>query len=294
MARDTDAHGEAHDDEAETAAAPAYGGAVPAPPPAGGVRRGVWATVVALVLSGAIAFAGWVAFGDDGEVGGRAARIPWATGSPAPEPSGSEETPSGGGLPAPGQESGTPSASPSADPSESQDPSPSQGPSASQDPSESPGQSPSAAPSASPPTGFHTEDDPAGFALAVPDGWGRTVEGPSVFYTSPDQDTRLQIFELHGPESTPYESAREAERLASRQRGYERITLERAGQGEMDPAELEYTYDSEKYGGPRHILDHRFAAPDGTMYAVLVIGPDDDRAGQQEIQRAALDSFHRI
>ncbi|MER6143599.1 serine/arginine repetitive matrix protein 2 [Streptomyces sparsogenes] len=250
------------------------------------VRRGLWATVVALVLSGAIAFAGWVAFGDDGEVGGRAARIPWATGSPAPEPSGPEETPPGGGLPAPGQESGTPSASPSA--------SPSADPSASQDDSsESPGQSPSAAPSAAPPPGFHTEDDPAGFALAVPDGWDRTVEGPSVFYTSPDQDTRLQIFELHGPESTPYESAREAERLASRQRGYERITLERTGQGEMDPAELEYTYDSEKYGGVRHILDHRFAAPDGTMYAVLVIGPDDDRAGQQEIQTAALDSFHR-
>ncbi|GAA2366756.1 serine/arginine repetitive matrix protein 2 [Streptomyces cuspidosporus] len=293
MARDADAHGEVQDDEAETAAASAYGGAVPAPPPVGGARRGLWAAVVALVLSGAIAFAGWVAFGDDGEVGGRAARIPWATGSPAPEPSGSEETPSGGGLPAPGQESGAPTASPSADPPGSQDPSESQDPSASQDPSGSPGQSPSAAPSASPPTGFHTEDDPAGFALAVPDGWGRTVEGPSVFYTSPDQDTRLQIFELHGPESTPYESAREAERLASRQRGYERITLERTGQGEMDPVELEYTYDSEKYGGPRHILDHRFAAPDGTMYAVLVIGPDDDRAGQQETLRAALDSFHQ-
>ncbi|MER7790084.1 serine/arginine repetitive matrix protein 2 [Streptomyces sp. NPDC097640] len=247
-------------------------------------RRGLRVAAVAVVLCGAVAFAGWVAFGSDGKAGQRAGLFPGVSDGPAPGPSGGDGTPPSDTFPAPGPESGTPSASPSTSPTAS----PSAGP------YESPSQTPSDPPSAppgEPPEGFRTEDDPAGFTLAVPDGWRRTVEGPSVFYTSSDQATRLQIFELHGPESTPYESAREAERIASRQRGYERITLERAGQGAMDAAELEYTYDSQEYGGLRRILDHRFAAPDGTMYAVLVIGPAGDRAGQEEIQRTAVDSF---
>ncbi|MGY0060830.1 serine/arginine repetitive matrix protein 2 [Streptomyces sp. LZ34] len=257
------------------------GGAAPAPPSVGDARRGLRAAAVAVVLCGALAFAGWVAFGSDGKGGYRAGPVPGVGESSAPGPSSTDGTPPDDAFPTPGQESGTPSASPSAGP---YDP-----------PSESPAQSPSLSPSAtpfgSPPAGFRTEDDPAGFTLAVPDGWRRTAEGPSVFYTSSDQATMVQIFELHGPERTPYESAQEAERIAARQSGYEQIALGRTGQGAMDPAELEYTYDSEKYGGSRRVLDHRFTASDGTMYAVLVIGPADDRAGQQEIQQTAVDSF---
>jgi hypothetical protein len=260
------------------------GGGVPAPPSVGDARRGLRVAAVAVVLCGALTFAGWVAFGSDGEAGYRAGPAPGVGESAQPGPSDTDGTSPDDASPAPGQESGAPSASPSG---------PSEPPSGS--PEESPPLSPSASssaePSASPPAGFRAEDDPAGFTLAVPDGWRRTVEGPSVFYTSSDQDIMLQIFELHGPEGTPYESAQEAERIAARQRGYEQIALERTGQGAMDPAELEYTYDSEKYGGSRRVLDHRFTASDGTMYAVLVIGPGDDRAGQQEIQQAAVDSF---
>ncbi|MDX3227471.1 serine/arginine repetitive matrix protein 2 [Streptomyces sp. ME19-01-6] len=257
------------------------GGGVPVPPSVGDARRGLRVAAVAVVLCGALAFAGWVAFGSDGEAGYRAGPVPGAGESALPGPSDTDGSSPDDASPVPGQESGAPSASPSAGPSEP--------PSGS--PEESPSLSPSAGPSASPPAGFRAEEDPAGFTLAVPDGWRRTVEGPSVFYTSSDQATMVQIFELHGPEGTPYESAQEAERLAARQRGYERIALERIGQGAMDPAGLEYTYDSEKYGGSRRVLDHRFTASDGTMYAILVIGPAGDRAGQQEIQQAAVDSF---
>ncbi|ADI07867.1 hypothetical protein SBI_04747 [Streptomyces bingchenggensis BCW-1] len=265
------------------------GGAPPPPPPVGDVRRGLRVAAVVVVLCAAIAFAGWVAFGSDGKSGYRAGPVPGIGESSVPGPSETDGTSPDGASPAPGEESGTPSGIPSASPSEGPYEPPTGSPSDS--PAQSPSLSPSASPGASPPAGFRTEDDPAGFTLAVPDGWRRTVEGPSVFYTSSDQTTMVQIFELHGPERTPYESAQEAERIASRQRGYEQIALERTGQGAMDPAELEYTYDSKKYGGPRRVLDHRFAASDVTMYAVLVIGPGDDRAGQQEIQRAAVDSF---
>ncbi|MFI1333372.1 serine/arginine repetitive matrix protein 2 [Streptomyces sp. NPDC020845] len=261
------------------------GGGAPPPPPVGDARRGLRVAAVAVVLCAALAFAGWVAFGSDGKAGYRAGPVPGVGESSVLGPSETDGVLPDGASPAPGEESGTPSGTPSDMPSDT----PSASPPGS--PAQSPSLSPSVSPGASPPDGFRVADDPAGFILAVPDGWRRTVEGPSVFYTSSDQATMVQIFELHGPERTPYESAQEAERIASRQRGYEQISLERTGQGAMDPAELEYTYDSEKYGGSRRVLDHRFTASDGTMYAVLVIGPGDDRAGQQEIQRAAVDSF---
>ncbi|MES4901216.1 MULTISPECIES: serine/arginine repetitive matrix protein 2 [unclassified Streptomyces] len=263
----------------------ADGGGAPPPPSVGDARRGLRVAAVAVVLCAAVAFAGWVAFGSDGEAGHRAGPVPGLGESPVPGPADTDGASPDGASPAPGQGSGAPSGAPSASPSADPYEPPSE------DPAQSPSLSPSATPFASPPAGFRTEDDPAGFTVAVPDGWRRTAEGPSVFYTSSDQASMVQIFELHGPERTPYESAQEAERIAARQRGYEQITLERTGQGAMDPAELEYTYDSDKYGGSRRVLDHRFTASDGTMYAVLVIGPADDRAGQREIQRAAVDSF---
>ncbi|MBL1095465.1 serine/arginine repetitive matrix protein 2 [Streptomyces sp. 205] len=236
---------------------------------------------VAIFLAVGVAFSGWVAFGGDGDTRYRAAPLPGLDESPSP--TSAPDVPSPDDLPTPGPETDGPSSAPTDVPTDLPGlPSP----------SATPFGTPSspALTGGDPPAGYSTQSDPAGFHLAVPDGWLRTVEGPSVFYTSPDDSTMIQIFELHGPEATPYESAREAERLASRHRGYEQVTLAPLGTAAMDPVQLEYTYDSTS-DGHRRIMDRRFAAPSGTMYAVLVIGPSGDRASEQEIHRAALDTF---
>ncbi|QKV97784.1 serine/arginine repetitive matrix protein 2 [Streptomyces sp. NA02950] len=249
--------------------------------PGGETRRVLQAMAVAIFLTVGVAFSGWVAFGGDGDTGYRAGPLPGVNESPSPTPA--PDVPSPDGLPTPGPETGVPTAVPTDSPTDLPGvPSPSATPFGT--PS-----SPSLT-GGDPPAGYSTQSDPAGFHLAVPDGWRRTAEGPSVYYTSPDDSTTIQVFELHGPEATPYESAREAERLASHHRGYEQVTLAPLGTAAMDPAQLEYTYDS-KSDGHRRIMDRRFAAPSGTMYAVLVIGPSGDRASEQEVHETALDTF---
>ncbi|MFD7501698.1 serine/arginine repetitive matrix protein 2 [Streptomyces sp. NPDC059850] len=247
-------------------------------------RRVVQAVAVTLFLTVGIAFSGWVAFGGDGTTGKQAGPLPWDRATPTPSAT-ADATAPGDVYPAP--ETGAPTDLPSGLPSAA----PSGLPSAY--PSGAPSASPSAGPSltgSAPPAGFSTARDPEGFDIAVPEGWRRTVEGPSVFYTSPDDSTQIQVFELHGPEATPYESAQEAERLASRNRGYEQITLAQLGAAAMDPAQLEYTYVS-KDSGDRRILDRRFAAQNGTMYAVLIIGPAGDRAQEQSLHDTVLETF---
>ncbi|MGW7688034.1 serine/arginine repetitive matrix protein 2 [Streptomyces asiaticus] len=250
-------------------------------------RRVLRALAVTIFLVAGMAFSGWVAFGGDGTSRNQAGPLPWDRESPTATPSGGASQPSDL-YPSPGPETSGPTELPTDLPTDLPTGAPSGSPSAT--PFGTPS-SPSLT-GAAPPAGYSTQADPAGYHLAVPDGWRRTTEGPSVYYTSPDDSTVIQIFELHGPESTPYESAQEAERIASTHRDYEQIALTRLGSAAMDPVQLEYTYES-KSDGHRRMLDRRFAAPGGTMYAVLVNGPSGagDRAEEREVHQAAVDTF---
>ncbi|WP_234365653.1 hypothetical protein [Streptomyces sp. RTd22] len=160
--------------------------------PGAETRRVVQAVAVTVFLTAGIAFSGWVAFGGDGSTGKQAGPLPWDRATPAPSATADATAPDDV-YPAP--ETGAPTDLPSGLPSAS----PSGLPSAY--PSGSPDASSSAPPltGSAPPAGFSTERDQEGFDIAVPDGWRRTVEGPSVFYTSPDDSTKIQVFELHGP-----------------------------------------------------------------------------------------------
>lgn len=141
-----------------------------------------------------------------------------------------------------------------------------------------------------PAPGYTRVDDEAGFTVDVRDGWQRTTRGASVFYTSPGGTYFLQIFQLNGPEPTPYASAAEAERLASQQPGFSLVSLDRQGPDADSDAYLEYTYTSSQ-AGPRRIMDYRGTEADDAMYAVLVAAPADDRATQYEMLRNAVNSF---
>ncbi|MEU6255935.1 hypothetical protein [Streptomyces sp. NPDC047043] len=132
-----------------------------------------------------------------------------------------------------------------------------------------------ASPSASPSVGYRRAQDPIGYAVDVPQGWTRRQKqgelAPVVYYDSPGGDRQLQIFEV--TEKTPYASLQLAENDPgfgfSRQPGYQVLERDRGDTW----AELSYRYDDEDKGA-RQVIDHRFRAADGTLYAIRSSGPE--------------------
>ncbi|MEU6103237.1 hypothetical protein [Streptomyces flaveolus] len=148
--------------------------------------------------------------------------------------------------------------------------------------------SPSAAP------GYRHAQDPVGYAITVPEGWRRhEKQGESaavVTYDSPDGGRQLQIFAL--VEETPAASLDLAENATgygfARQPGYRALTRSSGGDAF---SELVYRYDDEDRG-PRQVIDHRFRAADGTLYAIRSSGPETlDGALLREPLTTAVDSF---
>ncbi|MFF4502339.1 hypothetical protein [Streptomyces sp. NPDC001401] len=130
--------------------------------------------------------------------------------------------------------------------------------------------------SSSPSVGYRRAQDPVGYGVDVPQGWTRRQEqgklAPVVYYDAPADGRQLQIFELS--ESTPYESLTLAETDPgygfSQQPGYRVLDRDR---GDIW-AELSYRYvDKDK--GARQVIDHRFRAADGTLYAIRSSGPEN-------------------
>lgn len=144
-------------------------------------------------------------------------------------------------------------------------------------PSGSPAPSPSSSPSPSqsPPAGYRLVHDPVGYAIAVPRGWTRREKqgekAAVVFYDSPSDGRRLQVFRL--AEATATESLDLAENDPgygySREPGYQALSR-RSGD---TWAELTYRYDDPDKGA-RRVVDHRFQAPGGTLYAIRASGPE--------------------
>ncbi|KMS67513.1 hypothetical protein ACM01_42505 [Streptomyces viridochromogenes] len=134
--------------------------------------------------------------------------------------------------------------------------------------------SPSLSPSSSSIPGYRRAQDPVGYTLHVPEGWIRSQrqgeKAPVVFYDAPDDGRSLQIFGL--AEDTPAESLDLAENDPgygyANQPGYR--ALDRAAAARW--SELTYRYDDEDRG-PRQVIDHRFEATDGTLYAIRAAGP---------------------
>ncbi|EGX61508.1 hypothetical protein SZN_02192 [Streptomyces zinciresistens K42] len=163
-------------------------------------------------------------------------------------------------------------------------------------PQETPSPSPTAA---RPPSGYESFDDPEGFRAAVPAGWGRTTLSSKygmdiVNYRSPDGRRRIQVFQV--AESTPQESfdlflSPGTPKAAS----FRELGRQSFGAGGLGAERLEYLVDSirgEPDIGTWHVVDTRFAASDGTLYAVAVYGRDDDgREDEVAMADAAVSWF---
>ncbi|MGW2236688.1 hypothetical protein [Streptomyces sp. NPDC001759] len=141
-------------------------------------------------------------------------------------------------------------------------------------PPDTPAATASASPLNSPSAGYRRAQDPVGYSIDVPQGWTRREKqgklAPIVYYDAPADGRQLQIFEV--TESTPYESLTLAETDPgygfAAQPGYQVVERDHGDTW----AELSYRYtDADK--GARQVIDHRFEAPDGTLYAIRVSGP---------------------
>lgn len=160
-------------------------------------------------------------------------------------------------------------------------------------PGSTPPPSPLDSPPPTPAPGYRSVEDPVGYTLFVPQDWvRRQKEGekaPVVFYDAPDDGRQLQIFRL--AEESPAESLR----LAENDPGYgfaRRPDYQALERDEGDGwSELSYRYDDEDKG-PRRVIDHRFEADDGELYAIRASGPEGLSLAQiREPLTAALGSF---
>lgn len=144
-----------------------------------------------------------------------------------------------------------------------------------------------------PASAYRTAKDPTGYTLDIPRGWTRAqrqgAKAPVVSYGSPDGTRRLQIFRVS--ENSPAQSLDLAENDPgygfARQPGY-RVLGRDSG---PTWAELTYRYDDLGHGG-RRVIDHRFQAADGSLYAIRSSGPESlDPALVRATLTTAIGSF---
>ncbi|MFI1162334.1 hypothetical protein ACH4UM_01675 [Streptomyces sp. NPDC020801] len=126
-----------------------------------------------------------------------------------------------------------------------------------------------------PSPGYRRAVDPVGYSLDVPENWVRKeergVSAEVVTYKSPGDGRSLKLFEV--VERTPADSLDLAENgpsgFVQELSGY-RVLSRSSGAGW---AELDYRYD-DAGSGPTQVIDRRFTAPDGRLYAIRSSGPE--------------------
>ncbi|QKW08668.1 serine/threonine protein kinase [Streptomyces sp. NA04227] len=127
---------------------------------------------------------------------------------------------------------------------------------------------------ASPPAGYLHTLDPEGFALDIPQGYGRSVEGPRIFYVSPDEAIRIGVKETAPEEGGPLAVAARSDAAGPKNNpGYRDGTVTRATRGRYPAARWEFTWDGFSAAeGPRHTFDLCWEEG-GRMYDVWVSAP---------------------
>ncbi|MEU3347456.1 hypothetical protein ABZ723_21165 [Streptomyces sp. NPDC006700] len=152
-----------------------------------------------------------------------------------------------------------------------------------------------------PPAGYTVHDDPEGFRIAVPDGWQHqrsTV--PSQYgmdivnYRDDTGRHRLQVYEVQ--EASPDASFDlYLSDQVPKPRGFRKLSLVNLDSGDFTGSRLEYLADSLKGEpdiGTWYVVDERFQAADGRLYALASYGPESDgRQDEQEVLGTALDWF---
>lgn len=152
--------------------------------------------------------------------------------------------------------------------------------------------SPSASDRPAAPSGYRVADDPAGFALAVPDGFTRVPQGERVFYMSPGQTFRIGIKvtdpQPGGPLGVLQRSAAEGPDTNPGYRDGRVTETTRDGR----PAALwEFTWNGFSAAeGPRHTYDLCWEEG-GRLYDVWVSAPAGKTREAREYFDVAVDTL---
>ncbi|MFG2820222.1 serine/threonine-protein kinase [Kitasatospora sp. NPDC048365] len=140
------------------------------------------------------------------------------------------------------------------------------------------------------PAGYRWVDDPAGFRVAVPQGWTRSENNGQIDY-SPDGGVHLLRFGVTpGATKTSEEHFLELEQTVSTYPDYQRILLAADTYQGRPGAAWEFTWTDPKQG-TRHAVDQAFIATSGTEYAIYLSGPESDWTSTQQRLVTVLNSF---
>ncbi|MGX8907801.1 serine/threonine-protein kinase [Streptomyces netropsis] len=144
------------------------------------------------------------------------------------------------------------------------------------------------------PAGYQVVRDPAGFALAVPEGYTRSFEPPRVFYYSPGKEFRIGILIQDARPGGPIGAMRDsAAQAPDRYPGYCDGRVEKTTHKGYPAASWEFTWNGfEEDAGPRHTYDLGWDEA-GKMYDVWVSGPATKSVEGRRHFDTALDTFVR-
>ncbi|MEU1090978.1 protein kinase [Streptomyces sp. NPDC005892] len=130
------------------------------------------------------------------------------------------------------------------------------------------------------PDGWKRVEDPAGFSIAVPEGWERRTEGTQIDYTPDEGGHRIRISVDGAPDfDTPYaHMLRMEENLVDRLPGYARVSLEENTFRDYPGSLWEFTWTEKKdHPGERRGIDQMyFGDTGGPEYALYLTAPVDD------------------
>ncbi|MEU5896136.1 MULTISPECIES: serine/threonine-protein kinase [Streptomyces] len=155
--------------------------------------------------------------------------------------------------------------------------------------------SPTARPSSpQAPQGYRIAKDPKGFALAVPEGFRRQVEGARVFYESSDGTYRIGIEEAAAGRGGPLAAQRRADASGPRDNpGYRDGRVSETTRNGRPAALREFTWDGLRDGkGDRRSFDLCWEEG-GRRFDVWVSAPVGEAAQARRYFDAAVDTFVR-
>ncbi|AJF70167.1 hypothetical protein SVTN_34940 [Streptomyces vietnamensis] len=141
-----------------------------------------------------------------------------------------------------------------------------------------------------PPAGYQWASDPAGFRVAVPQGWTRSVTSGQVNY-SPDDGTHLLRFAVNP--NAPQNSLDHflgLEQTVGNFRDYRRLVLGANTYQGYPGALWEFSWNAEQFG-LRHAIDQSFVTPDGTEHLIYVGYPEGEWAAGRQVFDTALSTF---
>ncbi|MEU9171857.1 protein kinase [Streptomyces sp. NPDC048420] len=147
-------------------------------------------------------------------------------------------------------------------------------------------------PSVTAPSGYRVAQDPAGFALAVPDGFTREPQGERVFYLSPGETFRLGIKVTDPEPGGPLGVMRRAAAKGPASNpGYRDGRVASTTRRGLPAASWEFTWDGFSTAeGARHTYDLCWEE-NGRLYDVWVSAPVGKAREAKEYFDVAVDTF---